>query len=451
MPKRVQARLTSREKAALLSRMREDASAVPPAPARYDTSFTSLPGFAEFQVYRAAGDMLGLDNPFYRPHEAKAGATTAINGRQMINFASYDYLGLNGHPQITAAVDQAVRQWGTSVSASRITAGERPFHRELEQDLANLYGCESALTFVSGHATNIATISSLVGPSDLVVHDALMHNSVVVGAKLSGAQRRSFAHNDYDELERTIAGERHRYKRALIVTEGLFSMDGDIPDIHRLIDIKKRHGAWLMIDDAHGLGVLGTRGFGLAELASIDPRSVDIWMGTLSKALASCGGYIAGPQPLVDYLKYAAPGMVYSVGLSPPAAVAAREALALLRNEPSRVERLRENGQRFLLRAKDAGLDVGTSAGYAIVPIILGDSLKTVVLTQRLSEHGINVCPIIPPAVQERSARLRFFITAEHDAVQIDRTVDVVRSEIDSIERDGISLDAIGRLRAAKR
>ncbi|MCK0196997.1 aminotransferase class I/II-fold pyridoxal phosphate-dependent enzyme [Ancylobacter sp. 6x-1] len=422
----------AREK--LLARMRQTSRtpASAPAPQRYDISFETLPGYEDLQMMRAAGSALGLENPFFRAHDGCAGAVTSIAGKEVMNFASYDYLGLNAHPDVRRAAQQAIERFGTTVSASRLVAGERPFHRGLETRLAGVYRTEDALVFVSGHAANVTTIGSLLGPADTIFHDALIHNSIVVGAELAGARRRSFPHNDLDELERILATERPATGRALIVVEGLYSMDGDVPDLARLIALKERFGAWLMVDEAHALGVLGATGQGIAEHLGIDPSEVDIWMGTLSKSLASCGGYIAGRQPLIDWLRAKAPGFVYSVGLSPPAAAAALAALDAMETEPARIARLQSNSRHFLRAAEAAGLSTGHAAGHAIVPIMVGDSLKAVMMAERLLDRQINVLPIIPPAVPHKSARLRFFITAGHSAEQLDEAVRVVAEELDA-------------------
>ncbi|WP_421700598.1 aminotransferase class I/II-fold pyridoxal phosphate-dependent enzyme [Ancylobacter sp.] len=434
--------LDAATRAALLARMRgRPGDAAPGAKPAYDTSFATLPGYDELRMIRATGEALGIANPFFRPHEGCAGALTRIDGREVLNFASYDYLGLNSHPEVRRAAQEAIALYGTSVSASRVVAGERPIHRALEARLAALHRAEDAVSFVSGHAANVTTLGTIVGAPDAVFHDALIHNSVIVGIELAGATRRSFPHNDLDALERMLISERQHYRRALIVVEGLYSMDGDVPDLARLIELKQRFGAWLMVDEAHGVGVLGSRGHGIAEHAGLDPAGVDIWMGTLSKALASCGGYIAGPQVLIDYLKVSAPGFVYSVGLPPAAAGAALAALGVLEHEGERVARLQANARHFLDAAQAAGLSTGSAEGHAIVPIMVGDSLKAVLLSERLLARGVNVLPIIHPAVPHRAARLRFFITSAHTAQQIDEAIGWLVDEIFECSR---SLAALG-------
>ena len=385
------------------------------------TRFDQYPGYEKMLVSRAAADRLGLRNPFFISHDGAVGARTRIEGREYLNFSSYNYLGLNGHAIVNQAAKEAIDHYGSSASASRLVAGERPVQRELEQALAGLYEVEDCIVFVSGHATNISTIGTLFGPKDLVVHDSLIHNSVLEGIKLSGAARRSFPHNDSTALDAMLAEVRSRFERVLIIVEGHYSMDGDIPDLSALIDIKRRHGCFLMVDEAHSLGVLGKTGKGLHEHFNIAGKAVDIWRGTLSKTLAGCGGYIAGERALVEHLKYAAPGFVYSVGIAPPLAAAALAALKLMLKEPERVSRLQENGQLFLEMAKKNGFNTGSSQGFAIIPAIAGSSFKATKLSNKLFEHGINVQPIIYPAVEERAARLRFFLSAMHSGQDIRR------------------------------
>lgn len=392
--------------------------------------FSDLTSLKSVEKHRAIATRFGFSDPFYRCHDHTRGSTTVIDGRPLVNFASYDYLGLNGHPAVVAAAKAAIDEDGTSVSASRIVAGERPIHGRLEAALADLYGTEAALTFVSGHATNVSTISTLVDGDDLVFYDELAHNSIIVGTRLSGAEAHAFRHNDLEHLERLLRMHRRSRRNALIVVEGLYSMDGDLPDLQRLVALKERYGAWLMVDEAHALGVLGPRGHGLAEHAGVPSRDVDVWMGTLSKALAGCGGYIAGSRALIETLKFRASGQMYSVGLSPPLAAAALASLQLMRAEPERVARVRANGAAFLEAAKARGLDTITSAGYAIVPILVGDIVRVGRLTDRMLARGVNVLPIIYPAVPLKAARLRFFITSEHTPAQIDEAVGIVAEEL---------------------
>lgn len=440
-------RLSPAARAALIAEARDQrvptivsAHAEGDTPATRSPSFDALPGYEAIRLQQAFANRLGLAAPFYRVHYSRAGAHSHVDGIRRVNFASYDYLGLNAHPEIVAAVAEAAARWGTSVSASRLTSGERPFHAAFEGELARLYGAQDALLFVSGHATNLAVIGTIAGPGDLVIHDALAHNSIVVGAEQSGAQRRNFPHNDIAALDRLLASIRHDYRHCLIITEGLFSMDGDGPDLVHLVEVKQRHRAWLMIDEAHALGVLGETGRGLAEHAGVDPAHVDIWMGTLSKALVSCGGYVAGPRALIDFLKYRAPGMVYSVGISPPATIAAMTALEIMLREPGRVAALHANGRMFRRQADAAGLDVGTSWGEAIAPVLIGDSLRTVLLAERLMTRGFAAVPVIPPGVPERLARLRFFLSSAHTAEEVSAAVNAVSEEFQALDAAGVSL-----------
>jgi 8-amino-7-oxononanoate synthase len=394
-------------------------------------------------VIRATGEALALGDPFFRVHDGVAGAGAIIGGRPYINFSSYNYLGLNGHPHVVAAAKDALDRFGSSASASRLVSGERPMHSDLEHGLAEIHGTEDCLTFVSGHATNVTVIGHLFGPKDLILHDALIHNSMLQGAFLSGARRMSFPHNDIAALSKILAEQRASHRHAVILVEGHYSMDGDIPDLPALIDAARRHRARLMVDEAHALGVVGSRGFGLAEHFGIDADEVDIWMGTLSKTLAGAGGYIAARAPLIEYLKFTAPGFVYSVGMPPPVAAASLAALEIMRAEPERVRKLNANAARFRDALAAKGIDVGVSAGKAIVPVITGSSIAAGRLADALFRRGINVQPILYPAVPERSSRLRFFLSSEHDKEQIDRTVTGIVVESAAIASKKIDLPAL--------
>lgn len=338
------------------------------------------------------------------------------------------------------AAKEAIDRYGISASASRVVAGERVVHAELEHLIAEMHGVDNSVAFVSGHATNVSCIGQLMQADDLIIHDCYIHNSIITGAKLSGAMRQSFPHNDLDTLENILKLRAHKHPRTLIVVEGVYSMDGDYPDLPRLISIRKKYGVWLMVDEAHSIGILGKTGRGIAEHCQINPKDVDIWMGTFSKALAGCGGYIAGCNDLVDYLKLTASGFVFSVGISPPIAAAVCQAIRLMKEEPHRVHAAQSNGLYFLKKAKASGLDTGVSQGSAVIPIMIGDSLKATVLAARLLDRGLNVLPIIYPAVPEKSARLRFFITSEHNQQQLDFAIHLVNQEMAKYNSNPVSI-----------
>jgi len=374
--------------------------------------FDQHPTYRQMQIISKGAEQLGVADPFFRVHDGLAGATTSINGKQLINFGNYNYLGLSGHPEVNAAAQQAIDRYGTSVSASRPTAGERPINLELEKALADLYQVDDALVFISGHATNVSTIGHLFGVRDLIIHDELIHNSVVVGAQLSGAKRLSFPHNNLAALKQLLLDNRRAYERVLIVVEGLYSMDGDFPELPELIQLKQEFKCFLMVDEAHSLGVVGATGKGLMEHFDVTGKDVDIWMGTLSKSLAGSGGYIAGETALIEQLKFLAPGFLYSVGMPAQVTAASLAALNIMLREPERVERLKEISEYFLAEANKRELDTGFCQGYCIVPVITGNSIHAAQLSERMLARGINVQPIIYPAVPEKTARLRFFITS---------------------------------------
>lgn len=401
----------------------------PGVPASKPGFATPAPPVAEHEAFRrvqlakAAGDALGVASPYFRCVDAVSGTCARIDGRWVENFAAYDYLSLNADPSVTGAAADAAREWGVSATASRLVGGERSFHRRLEAELADFLGTEAAVALVSGHATNHAIVRTLMEPGDLVLVDRLAHNSIFEGIRASGADHLSFPHNDLDWVEDQLKQKRGAYKRVLIAVEGLYSMDGDMPNLPRLVEIKNRHGAWLMVDEAHSIGVLGATGRGVCEEQGVPPQAVDILMGTLSKTLCSCGGFVAGNHDLCELLRHSAPGFVFSVGLSAPNVAAARAALARLRAEPRRVDRLRALGRTFAEAVRVAKLDNGLSQGFAIGPVIVGDSLRAARLSNGLLAAGFNVLPIIAPAVPERSARLRFFLNADHDAAQIEAVI----------------------------
>lgn len=401
--------------------------------------FAELPEYVRLRQQMSLLQTPGAANPYFSVHERVTGDTTVIGGREMLSFASYNYLGMSGDPQVMSAAKNAIDQYGTSVSASRLVSGEKTVHRQLESAIAGWIGAEDAIVYVGGHATNETTIGHLVGAGDLILHDALAHNSIIQGAILSGARRRPFPHNDWQAVDEVLEEVRHEYRRVLIAIEGVYSMDGDFPDLPKFVEVKERHKAWLFVDEAHSLGTLGATGRGIGEHFGLDPKRVDLWMGTLSKSLGSCGGYIAGCREIIEYLKYTAPGFVYSVGIPPANAAAALASLEVLRGAPERVSRLRENSRLFLRLAKEAGLNTGLSRETPVIPVIVGNSARALLLSRALFDLGINVQPILYPAVEEEKARLRFFITALHTERQIRGTVQAVAEQLAKIDPQATS------------
>ncbi|MFD9667474.1 type I polyketide synthase [Rhodococcus sp. NPDC059968] len=389
--------------------------------------------FPEVQALAARLDTaegLGVTNPYFLVNDGVTRDTSTIGGAEVVNFSSYNYLGMSGHPAVVSAVQDAVARYGSSSSASRLLSGEKPVHRELEAELAGLLGTEDAIALVSGHATNVTVIGHLLGEGDLVIHDSLAHDSILQGCALSGATRRPFPHNDHAALDALLTAIRSQYRRVLILIEGVYSQDGDIPDLPAMIAVKKKHQALMMIDEAHSIGVLGATGGGIGEHFDVDRDDVELWSGTMSKALAGCGGYVAGSAELIRFLKYTTPGFVYSVGMTPMNAAASLAAIRQMRAEPEALERLRRNSRLFLQLATDAGIDTGDTEDTPVIPCIVGDSLRTLALSNALLRRGINVNPILYPAVPEDLARLRFFVTSCHTEDQIRSTVAALAEEL---------------------
>ncbi len=401
-----------------------------------DYNIALFPEYLELKRHERMVLAVAENNPYFRIDQGEVsqapggGGCAHIDGREVTNFCTYDYISMARDPGVTAATKTAIDRYGTGAGASRLVSGEKQIHRELENALATFLGTPASIVFVSGHATNVTTIGHLMGPGDLIVHDILAHNSILQGARLSGATSRGFAHNDWRALDMLLSGIRHGFRRVLIAIEAVYSMDGDYPDLARFVEVKEKHRAMLLVDEAHSLGTMGSSGRGIGEHANIDRSGVELWMGTLSKALASCGGYIAGSTELIEYLKYTAPGFVYSVGISPPNAAAALAALTLLRREPQRVARLHELSGLFLELARERGLDTGLAGGTPIIPVVVGNSVKCLLLSGALFRRGINVQPIIHPAVPERAARLRLFITTNHTESHIRGAVDAIVEEL---------------------
>ncbi len=401
------------------------ASPVPatgPVPSQhYDVS--QFPECVALEQRFAGTASVGLENPFFRVKQRVRGATATIADREVVSYTSFDYLGMASDPAVKAAAQQAIDQFGTSGSASRLVGGNHALVAQLDEKIARFLGTEAAAVFPSGYGTNASVLGHLFGPDDLILYDELAHNSIVQGTLASKAQRRPFPHNDAGFVDKLLDDVRGSHRRVVVAIEGLYSMDGDYPDLPQFLEVKRRHAALLYVDEAHSVGVLGATGRGLCEHYGVDPADGDLWMGTISKALGSLGGYLAGRRMLVQYLKYTTPAFVFATALPPANAAAALAALHLLQVEPDRVARLRDRAQLFLKLADDCGLDTGKNQDSPVVPIIVGDSMRCIRLASALLLRGIDVQPILYPAVPESQSRLRFFITAEHSEEQISATV----------------------------
>jgi 8-amino-7-oxononanoate synthase len=368
----------------------------------------------------------GLANPFLLANERVDGRQARINGRDVVAYTSFDYLGLACHADVKRAAREAIDRFGCSASASRMVGGNNTILDDLDAELAAFIGTERAVVFPCGYGTNASVLQHLCGEGDLILYDELAHNSIMQGAGAAKAGKRSFRHNDHAQLDGLLRDLRPQYRRVVVAIEGVYSMDGDYPDLPRFLEVKRRHDALLYVDEAHSIGTMGPEGRGICDHFGVDPREGDLWMGTISKALGAQGGYLAGSDRLIRYLGFTTPAFVFSTACSPPNAAAALEAVRVLRREPWRVTRLRERSELFLKLADDAGLDTGPSGDTPVIPVITGSSSRAILVSQMLLDRGINARPILYPAVREAAARVRFFVTCEHTEEQIVRTVETL-------------------------
>lgn len=363
--------------------------------------------------------------------ELRGGSRVVIRGREMAMFASYSYLGLIGHPRINAAAHEAIERYGTGTHGARMLAGTLEVHHELERELAAFKRTADAVTFTSGFAANVATISALVGKRDVVLCDKLDHASIVDGCQLSGAAIKRFRHNDMDHLAYQLercAG----FASRLVVVDAVFSMDGDIVDLPRVMELCRRYDALLMVDEAHATGVLGATGRGIEEHFGLPADAIDVKMGTLSKAIPSAGGYIAGARGLVNLLRCTARAAVYSGSLSPMQSAAALAALRLLLDEPERVATVQANARRFAAGLGSAGLDTMNSQ-TPIVPVLLGDELRAYDVAAECTRRGVFVLPVISPTVPKGQARLRATVTAAHTPEQMDEGIRTIAEAVSTV------------------
>ncbi len=362
--------------------------------------------------------------------EVLSGGRVRVAGRVLLNLSANDYLGLAQDPRLIAAAQAAASRWGVGAGASRLVVGHLALHEAVEAQLAAFKGTESAVIFSTGYMANLGVISAVMGPKDVIFSDRLNHASLMDGIKLSGAALQRFPHRDLNRLEKFLQKTPEGKKR-LIVSDSVFSVDGDLAPLTDLVNLKERYGAWLMIDEAHATGVLGERGAGLAQALGLTDR-VDIHMGTFSKALGSLGGYVAGERRLIDYLHNRARSFIYSTALPPPVLGAIGKALEIVLKEPERRAYLLGEAKGFRQGLKKAGLDT-LGSETQIVPVLVGDNARTLDFAARLKDQGLMAVGLRPPTVPPGKARVRFSLSAAHspeDLAQARQTIINVAREM---------------------
>lgn len=368
----------------------------------------------ELQALQAAGLRRTL-----RAVQQRHAGTVLINGERVADFASNDYLGLASDPRVARAAMAVLQAEGTGAGAARLISGNHPIHDSLERALARFKGCEHALLFPSGYMVNIGVIPALVGGGDVIYSDELNHASLIDGCRLSKAVLRVFPHRDLDELGAMLEADRGKYRRALIVVEGVFSMDGDVFPLDGLVDLAQQFGAWTYVDDAHGTGVLGESGAGAIEQYGVTGK-IDVVVGTLGKSLGTSGAWVAGTQTLIEFLTSRARSFVFTTGTPPALAAAALEAVRLAQVEPWRREAVRERARHLRARLIAVGRDVQGAADGHIIPIVIGDPARTMAVVADLRRRGFLVGGVRPPTVPAGTSRLRVSVSAVHPVELVD-------------------------------
>jgi 8-amino-7-oxononanoate synthase/acyl carrier protein len=390
------------------------------------SNFCDTPEYKAFYERQKALLAHGSANPYFVCHESALRDVSIMDGKKVLNFGSYNYVGMSGRPEVMQAAKAAIDKYGTSASGSRLLAGEKSLYQELEREIADWKHAEDALVLVGGHSTNVTIVGNFCGPKDMIVYDSLAHNSIDQGCRLSRALCKPFPHNDAAALETILRLQRSKFEKVLIIIEGAYSMDGDIADVPAFVALKKKYGCFLMVDEAHSACVIGKTGGGVDEYFGLKSTDIDIKMGTLSKGLGTCGGYLAGSTALINYLRYNLPGFVFSVGISPPLAAATLASIRLLRSEPAIMARMRENIATFMQEARARNLNTCLASETAVIPILIGRDEDAFLLSNKLREHGVFVPPAVFPAVPKNKARLRFCVISEHHRDQIVQALDLL-------------------------
>jgi len=361
---------------------------------------------------------------YLQPAEEVNGAYVTIDGRRMLQFASYAYLDLLGHPKIQAAAQAALEEFGPGTHGVRVLAGTTRLHVELEQTIARFKKSEDAMVLSSGYVTNLGTIAALLGRNDVVISDKLNHASIVDGCLLSRAKFVRFDHNNMESLEKALV-EAPKRSGKLVVVDAVFSMDGDVINLPEVIRLCRKHGAMLMVDEAHSVGVLGETGHGILEHFGLEEEDgIDIKMGTLSKTIPAVGGYVAGSSELITYLRHSVRAFIFSAALPPPAAGAAIASFQVIEEEPERVQALRGNVNYFINGLQERGFNT-LNTETPIVPIIAGDDERAWMMAKLAQEQDIFVLPVVSPAVPSGTSRLRANVTVGHTLEEIEHAMDV--------------------------
>lgn len=361
--------------------------------------------------------------PYFRPIQSATGPEVIIDGRKVIMIGSNNYLGLTQHPKVKEAAIRAVEKYGSGCTGSRFLNGTIELHQELEERLARFTGKEAALLFSTGFQTNLGVLSSIVGKDDLILSDRGNHASIVDGCRLSFGKTLKYRHNDMDELERLL--QQHAGRRGiLIVTDGVFSMEGDLADLPRIVELKRKYGARLMIDDAHGIGVMGKNGRGTAEHYGVED-DVDLLMGTFSKSFASLGGFIAGAADVLHYIQHTSRELIFSASMPPAAVAVALAALDIIETEPERRATLWRNVRKMKEAFLGLGLDIGNTES-SVIPFIVGDDLKVFQTWRMLFDAGVFTNPVVAPAVEPGCGLLRTSYMATHTVEILDRVIEIV-------------------------
>ncbi len=402
-----------------------DIETVQPASSRETVRITDFAESGEYKamIRRMEETFRGGYNPYFIPHDSLIRDTSVINGKRMINLGSYNYLGMSGNPETEEAAIEVIRKYGTSASGSRTLAGEKTLYRELEKEIAEWKHTEDAIVGTGGWATNLTFVSCFAREGDFIVYDQLSHNSLTEGIALSKADSKAFEHNNLKQLEDILRMVQGRYNKVLIIVEGVYSMDGDIAPIPEFVRLKKKYWCFLMVDEAHSGGVIGEHGGGVDDYFGLEPHDVDIKYGTLSKALGTCGGFIAADKSIVEYLRYNMNGFVFSAGIAPPLAAACKKAIEIIRRDNSEVLKLHRNIEYFVRRAKEEGMNTCLAGESAIVPVLIGDDADAVELSAKLMERGVFVPPAVYPAVPQGESRLRFTVSSTHSEEQLEKAI----------------------------